>query len=348
MHCAVIADDLTGACDSAVQFRLRGARSIAHIDFTAETDGQAEVEAFTTDTRDVDQAELEARICQVAQQASALSPKLIFKKIDSLLRGSPGREIFAAIDAFGCDAAVITPAYPELGRTVWDGQLYVDGNGAWKPIAVAELLREQGLAECAAVKPECIGEALHDGARFISVDATCAEDLDRLVSEALTDGRRLLWAGAGGLASSLAQAVFGAPAEPRQPAPLALPVFFCIGSNHPVTKAQLARLQNGGRNHPILSVSQDAGTYESLRFSLRELDTKASALVLSGGASASTVCRALEATEIELEGQIVPGVPWGRLRGGLLDGILVATKSGAFGSEDTLVRVADFFRCPQN
>jgi uncharacterized protein YgbK (DUF1537 family) len=66
-------------------------------------------------------------------------------------------------------------------------------------------------------------------------------------------------------------------------------------------------------------------------------------LLLSGGDSASAVCRALEVERIDLEDQIVAGVPWGILKGGLLDGMAVATKSGAFGGEDTLVEVADFF-----
>src|SRR5882724_3774577 len=139
MHCTVIADDLTGACDSAVQFKLRGARSVVHIDVAAEVNGDAEVEAFTTDTRDSEQAEVEMRIRMVAEQVSASHPKIIFKKIDSLLRGNPGREILIALDAFGCDAAIVTPAYPDMGRTVWDGQLHVNGDGAWKPVAVAEL-----------------------------------------------------------------------------------------------------------------------------------------------------------------------------------------------------------------
>jgi D-threonate/D-erythronate kinase len=41
--------------------------------------------------------------------------------------------------------------------------------------------------------------------------------------------------------------------------------------------------------------------------------------------------------------EIVPGIPRGILRGGMFDGLPVATKSGGFGDADALIRIADFF-----
>jgi uncharacterized protein YgbK (DUF1537 family) len=70
-------------------------------------------------------------------------------------------------------------------------------------------------------------------------------------------------------------------------------------------------------------------------------------LVLSGGDTASLVCRAAGVQRIELCDEIVPGVPRGILRGGAFDGVGVVTKSGGFGDRDTLVQVADFFTCPR-
>ncbi len=32
IECLLVADDLTGACDAAVQFRLRGAPALVHLD----------------------------------------------------------------------------------------------------------------------------------------------------------------------------------------------------------------------------------------------------------------------------------------------------------------------------
>ena len=71
------------------------------------------------------------------------------------------------------------------------------------------------------------------------------------------------------------------------------------------------------------------------------------ALVLSGGDTASLVCRALGVRGIQLADEIVPGVPWGYLSGGVFDRALVATKSGGFGAPHALIQVADFFTCPK-
>jgi uncharacterized protein YgbK (DUF1537 family) len=70
--------------------------------------------------------------------------------------------------------------------------------------------------------------------------------------------------------------------------------------------------------------------------------------MLSGGDTASLVCRALNASTIRLNAEIVDGTPWGWFGGGLLDRLPLATKSGGFGSAETLVAVADFLSgCPR-
>jgi uncharacterized protein YgbK (DUF1537 family) len=327
---------------------LRGARSVVRFDLQAAISEQVAVEAFTTDTRDLDEIEIEARIRRVASEVAPARPRVIFKKIDSLLRGNPGREILSARDAFGCDVAVITPAYPEMGRAVRDGHLHVDRDAAWRPIEVAALLRGQGLEECAHCQPEGIATALSGGARYISIDATSDADLELLVREALRSGRRVLWAGSGGLASALAKTLFSEETRDVKRMPQELPIIFCVGSDHPVTVAQLKVLREQRGEHMILRISWAESAPERLKSSLCGMAGKAGALLLSGGDSASVVCRALEVAQIELQGEVVTGVPWGTLKGGLLDGMIAATKSGAFGHEDTLVQVADFFTCPKN
>jgi uncharacterized protein YgbK (DUF1537 family) len=351
MDIALIADDLTGACDAAVQFKTRGVRSLVH--FNPDEAEDARVQAFTTETRDCAESEAEIKIRELGARISAAQPQLIFKKIDSLLRGNPRIEIAAVLEALNCDVALATPAFPGLGRIVWDGHLHVDGDASWKPVDVAAVMGSEH------VKPECIGDALRNGAHFVSADATANSDLALIVEEGLRSGRRVLWAGSAGLASALAEALFGAPRKQSPREPRALPMLFCIGSEHPVTALQLLSLQERHAicvsepegvahslrrgTHTLLRIRHEHGVYESLRLGLRGVGTLAGALLLSGGDSASTVCRALEVEQIELEDEIVAGVPWGVLKGGLLDGMSVATKSGAFGGEDTLVEVAAFF-----
>jgi uncharacterized protein YgbK (DUF1537 family) len=73
-------------------------------------------------------------------------------------------------------------------------------------------------------------------------------------------------------------------------------------------------------------------------------------LILSGGETAHFVCQVLQVDAIELSGEIEPGVPWGRLRGGPADGLPVVTKAGGFGQEATLVDAVDWLskREPQS
>jgi uncharacterized protein YgbK (DUF1537 family) len=59
-------------------------------------------------------------------------------------------------------------------------------------------------------------------------------------------------------------------------------------------------------------------------------------LVLTGGDVAAKVCAALGSTAFRLAGDVQPGLPWGRLEGGSLPGIPVATKAGSFGADDAL------------
>ena len=342
LECLLIADDLTGACDAAVHFARRGYRTHVHLDSHGE---EASVLAISADSRHLSAAEIRQVMDDLAQQLPVDRARILFKKIDSTLRGNVGAEIAAALAAFGCEAAVITPAYPAMGRTVESGYLRV---GAAEAIDLAARLRSQGLQSCAHVQPGAVSAAIEAGARFISVDATCDRDLDTIASLGLASKRRILWSGSAGLASALARTLpWGGPPGPR-PAPRpASSVLFCIGSDHPVTVEQLRRLMALGRSeYVVLNLSVRQTSVERVRDLVGNAAGAATALVLSGGDTASLVCRALGVRRIQLEDEIVPGIPWGYLSGGAFDQARVATKSGGFGAPHALIQVADFFTCP--
>jgi uncharacterized protein YgbK (DUF1537 family) len=297
MRCLLIADDLTGACDAAIQFRLRGARTMVATSSVDITPGSAlcDVLALNTESRGLAEIEIRRRIASLSHWKAPV----IFKKIDSLMRGNPAAEIAAAREAFGFDEAIVTPTLPALGRRVVDGRLLVDAFPGWEPLDVSSIAR----------------------------DAATDADLRLLVQAGFATGRRILWAGSAGLASALAEEMLGPVQPPQPPPPVTGEVVFCIGSDHPVTLAQRALLlQRGYRVVTAAEVSDPAGP-----------------LLITGGDTAALVCRALRADAIELEGEILTGLPWGRIAGGPFDGLPVATKSGAFGAPDALLRVAAFF-----
>jgi uncharacterized protein YgbK (DUF1537 family) len=321
MDCVLIADDLTGACDAAVHF------AGAEVLIDRETQA-ARVVAISTESRDLAPAEIRRAWAMAAAQFSA---EHIFQKIDSTLRGNTAVEIAAAMGAFGCDAAVVCPAFPAQGRVVETGWLRIRGTPEFAPIDVAARLQ----LPCR--------------------DACSDDDLDRIVAGNFATGRRILWVGSAGLASALARRLGG---ERRPQAAVRRgPALFCIGSDHDVTMGQEAALlakrvavQADSREricaalargqHVVVRIARGCGTVSELI-----AGAPAAALVLSGGDTASLVCAAAGVRRIELCDEIVSGVPRGILRGGEFEGTSVVTKSGGFGDRDALIQVADFFAC---
>ena len=318
----LLADDLTGACDAAVHFAVRGLPSAAAVSLD-DARGDMPVWAVNTESRGCGRDEIERLMAAAGAALPAGPDTIVFKKIDSTLRGNAGMETAAAMRAFACETAIFTPALPALGRMVENGILRIAGRPEFQPVDVAAFLCAQGLA----------------GPPVVARDAACDADLDRMVAEGLASGKRILWAGSAGLAAALARTM-GA-ARPPQARPFRGPALFAIGSDHPVTLEQLAELRRHGEHH-VLRIPRGAIAPELLQSLVG-----APALVLSGGDTASSVCRALRAARIDLEHEIAAGVPWGVLRGGIAAGTPVATKSGGFGAPDALIRIADFFPCPK-
>ena len=337
LQCLVIADDLTGACDAAVPFASRDRRVCVSLSLE-ETVGADDVLAVSTESRDAPVGSFGKSL----EQLLPLRPRILFKKIDSTLRGNVGSEVAAAMAAFDCKTAVVTPAFPATGRVVERGYLRT-AEGDFVPRELAACFH--GIA--------CPGIELHD--------AVCDADLDAIVARFI-HRERVLWAGSAGLAAALARSLGNTAANGG--ACLRSAALFCLGSHHAVTLEQEERLV---RHRAATMTAAEATTPESLRGALRKgpvvlrirrdrasseriaelLDGAVAPLVLCGGDTAALVCHALRVRAIELRQEIAPGIPCGILAGGPFDGLPVVTKSGGFGSPDALIEVADFFTCSQ-
>lgn len=362
LDCFLIADDLTGACDAAVHFAMRGRSTVVPIAPGAELTDSTVI-AIGTDSRDLEPAAARDAISAAAARLPIGSASILFKKIDSTLRGHAGVEIAAALTAFGCDAAVVCPAFPRMNRMVEAGYLRIAGDADFAPIEVAARFRAQGVKGCVHTGLEAIPQAISSGARVVVLDAVCDEDLDRIAAAGLALDFRVLWAGSAGLASALARTLPAGPQSRPRPAPKG-PVLFCIGSDHRVTVAQQTALvsrrqallvHSESTRAPCIQAALGRGQHVVLRIPhgpvsaewLKELvvHAPASALVLSGGDTASLFCRIAGVQRIDLFDEIIPGVPCGVICGGVFDGISAVTKSGGFGCPDALIQVADYFTC---
>lgn len=112
----VVADDLTGAMDSASRFASRGFETSVRLG-SDEADG-ADVVVVDTDSRYVTPAEARERVRSAVRNHSA---HLVYKKVDSTIRGNVVAETEAALAATGADGVVVAPAFPSEGRITVGG-----------------------------------------------------------------------------------------------------------------------------------------------------------------------------------------------------------------------------------
>ena len=121
----IVADDLTGAADCAAASGLDAAVVLDDSRGIPE----AEVVAIDANTRSMD---AQSAAAETARIVRAYPAEMVYKKIDSTLRGHASEEIGAALEAYRSighpDAvAVVAPAFPGMGRITRGGRQYVRG-----------------------------------------------------------------------------------------------------------------------------------------------------------------------------------------------------------------------------
>lgn len=132
----VIADDLTGAAELGA-VGLRHGLS-AEIVRSGEPSGHAELVCVDTDSRSCEPAAAAKRAAAAARLLHQAGAEWIYKKVDSVLRGQVTPEVEAVMKQLRLNRALLLPANPSLGRTIHDGQYFVQG----KPIHKTEFARD--------------------------------------------------------------------------------------------------------------------------------------------------------------------------------------------------------------
>lgn len=341
---AIIADDLTGALDTASPFACRGMDVRVALDsdaIDAALKRSPDVIAVSTNSRSLppDLASLAAR--RAAERLQGWQPELILKKIDSRLKGNVGPETQAIAQIFQSTRIVAAPAVPDQGRIVRRGQ--VEGMGIDKALDVAACFVDLPFS--------------------VSVP-DCETDFDLVgVAETWRPGDGKLFACARGLAVAFAERLGKTISNKKFI--VASPVIMAIGSRDPVTLKQIGILRGKADNcifveapqgqmptqidegslkvficsgemakssHAVAEVFARSVTAEIIR-------TRPSTLLLTGGDTAVAILRALKCRILHLCGEATPGLPWFEIH---MDGghsIATISKSGGFGSPDILSRL---------
>ncbi len=334
----ILADDLTGAADAAVAFTPTC--SDVRVDISTLAPRPGAIVAWSSDTRDTDPSQLEQRIQSVLHNLPESA--ILFKKVDSVFRGNTFAEIREVLRSRDYDLAVLAPAYPQVGRRIENGVLHIDDITGSQSMNLARELPEIPLLP--AGLPEHQIEArfravLNQRQRALLCDARTQEHLEAVARVARSLQVRTLWIGSGGLAHALAAACSVIqPPPPAQRKPAGIACYF-IGSEHPVTVRQTALLQSSCNpgSFFLKKILRDHTSESMIRSDLEEVATHPiGALIMSGGDTASLVCRALGITAIRLCRELVRGVPLGTAAGGAYDGTPLLLKSGGFGSDELL------------
>lgn len=267
----VIADDLTGANDTGVQFARQGARTLVPLDWhdLGGLGRRADVLVLNTNSRALP-ADVAARRARVAAEALRKARvEVIYKKIDSTFRGNVGAELEAILDVYPAPLAVLAPSFPPAGRAVRDGILTVRGTPVHRtaigrdpvaPVRESHLPTMLGRQLRRPIYPLCLA-SLRDSASqaakalkawregppgVVLADAVTPRDLDRLASLLIREGLIQVVAGSAGLAAALS-AVLPWPHRKRARSPATRgPVLLVVGSPNPVTLEQVTWVERRG------------------------------------------------------------------------------------------------------
>ena len=256
MLIAVIADDLTGAADTGVQFVHAGYRTAVFFRATEVLEDGLDAVVFDTDSRAMPAGFAAKRVVDAAH--AARGARIVYKKLDSTLRGNVAAELAAALGGARRDRVVVAPAFPAAGRTTVGGIQRVHGvpvdetemandphtpvREAHVPSLLADAFSSVGLLSVEDLaEPDLVRGAVEDY-ECVVADAERDADLEVIV-RAVPDPAGLLWVGSAGLALALGSVYPGPYAgTTRARRTPVRPILVVVGSLSGVAREQVRRL----------------------------------------------------------------------------------------------------------
>ena len=191
---AIISDDLTGANEIGLVLAehlksnlvLNSPASTAELD--ALIDNYAGV-VVNLNTRNCSGHKAQRIVCEVLQSNPQLRRRLIYKKIDSTLRGNLIEEIEALLDNGLADVIYFVPASPQAERFTVGGYHLVDN----QPIALTEYAAEIAVAGTSYL-PDLLGRCTKYDIGQISLRQLAAgsQHVDRITVDFYQAGGRIL------------------------------------------------------------------------------------------------------------------------------------------------------------
>jgi uncharacterized protein YgbK (DUF1537 family) len=361
----ILADDLTGALDTAAAF---GDGVPVYLD-APQVPTSTSASAVATATRDVPLGTLPGALAGPVRWLAGGT--FAFKKVDSLLRGNTYAEVAYAARAGGFSRIVFAAAFPGQGRITLDGRQWLLPAG--RPLAERQPIDDGCVADAFGVfgLPVVATSGARDAKLAVWIpDVRSDDDLAAIAARVdARDAQRWLWCGSAGLAFALAAALRFTPGKTVLPPPATKgPMLLISASHHPVVRKQWTLVREVERAAIVVPHSRPAALRSAFRamadgFDVAMFDLsptrllipaeaaallasqmqaivseapRPAAVIVVGGDTLRNVCRAAGADALVAGASVRAGWGCARLVGGRWDGVPCFSRSGAFGDPDDL------------
>ena len=270
----IIADDLTGANDTALQFHIQGANTKILLDSTTVPKEKKDVEvwAISSESRNCSDQDAVSRVENACKAfIDNFSFDNYYKKIDSTLRGHIALETLKILDLLEYDASIIIPAFPQEGRITVGGyhllkgvpigrsEIAMDPHSPILESHVPTLLmsqldeKQRGLVGTLDLKTVMngagpilikINELIKEGKKLIVADATSITDIEQIALAIIKCDKKLLPTGTAAGAQVLGKIWLAGIEREREPLKLnKLPKFIVSGTATHITAEQISKLE---------------------------------------------------------------------------------------------------------
>lgn len=272
----IIADDLTGANDTGLQFKNNGADTNILLDKNVqELKNFSGVLAISTETRNVDPQVAFEKVKEATEIfIEKFNPDFFYKKIDSTIRGNIAVEVLSMLETLEWDSAVMMPAFPEAKRITVGGYQLLDGVPIERtemavdpqsPITESHLptmLKNQlgenlesliGMIELKTVLDGAgpilkkMNELIFAGKKIIIADSATITDIEQIILAMQKSEYKILPVGNASAANVLSDVWFPKTADYVAPAKVKipkLPKLIVSGSATHITANQIETLEN--------------------------------------------------------------------------------------------------------
>ena len=224
----ILADDLTGALDTGVQLLKRWPDVSVAFDeaYINEITQDCDALVIDTESRNISPEEAGSRVYGFTEHLRRSGLELVYKKIDSTLRGNVGKELEVLLQTGSYDLIAFVPALPRNGRTTIKGDHYLNGrlltesdlasdpfssvNSSYIPDIIGKQTSlKTAIVELSVIRSESDGiskvlsELKKDGCRIAVMDAENEQDLQNIADALASSFLKILPCGSAGLFSRM-------------------------------------------------------------------------------------------------------------------------------------------------